>query len=370
MTALIKGWRIDVGKRAAEAAANAISSQQISQGPLTEELERRLAEILGVRYVVCTTSGTNALLMAYLALGIKPGTEIIIPDRTWVATANAAVLLGATVALADVRIDTPLIDPDQIEALITPATKVVVPVHLNGRQAFIDEVLSIAERRGIAVVEDACQALLSRHNGRPLGTFGRMGCFSMGMAKLLPTGQGGFVVCHRSDDYELLRQIRNQGLSGISLAERHGRLGGNFKFTDLQAAVALSQLDGLEARIERQKKIFTTYRNGLWGVPAFRCIDVDLDAGEVPLRPEFLCSERDRFIVDMQQENIEVMANSPNLSEYGHIHQRCPLSNAKLFTHRMVTLPGGPDQPLENIQRVIQTIHRVAGNYAPLDCAN
>lgn len=362
----LRVWKIDVGQAAPSAVADAIAGQHISQGPVTEELESRLAALLDIPHVVCTTSGTQALLMSYLAAGVGPGTEVIIPDRTWVATANAALLLGARVVVADVRANTPLLDPDVLSELVTPATRVIVPVHLNGRQAYIDDVLSIADKHGITVVEDACQALMSYHNGRHLGTFGHFGCFSMGMAKLLPTGQGGFVVCRSESHATALRQIRNQGLSGSSLVERHGRLGGNFKFTDVQAALALAQLNLLEGRCERQKWILSTYRDGLADVRALEWIEVDMANGAVPLRPEFLCSARDQFVADMAQEGIEVMANSPNLSEYGHIGCPAPLPNAKVFTQHMVTLPGGPDQSQDDILGVVRTIRRVAGNYPML----
>lgn len=367
MDSRIRVWKIDVGAAAPQSVATAIVNQHISQGPLTEELEQRLSELLGVPHAVCTTSGTNALLLSYLALGIGPDTEVILPDRTWVATANAALLLGAKVVLADVKANTPLIDPAEIDRLVTPATRAIVPVHLNGRQAFIDEVMKVADRHGIPVVEDACQALMARHNERQLGTFGRFGCFSMGMAKLLPTGQGGFVVCRDAEDAARLRQIRNQGLTGASLVERHGRLGGNFKFTDVQAALALSQMDGLSARVERQKAILAAYRAGLGNLAAFRCLDVAVDAGEVPLRPEFLCSERDRFVAEMTAEGIEVMPNSPNLSQYGHIGSARSLPQAEIFTNHMVTLPGGPDQDMNDIRRTIDTIRRIAECYRPLD---
>src|SRR5262249_4651388 len=162
----------------------------------------------------------------------------------------------------------------------------------------------VAAKHNIPVVEDACQALMARHTGKQLGTFGRFGCFSMGMAKLLPTGQGGFLVCHTQEDVTALRQIRNHGLSTSSLAERHGRLGGNYKFTDMQAALALSQLNLLAGRVERQKRILSTYRDGLADLPAFRCLDVAMDKGEVPLRSEFLCAVRDRFVADMKAEGI------------------------------------------------------------------
>ncbi|MBF0176628.1 MAG: DegT/DnrJ/EryC1/StrS family aminotransferase [Magnetococcales bacterium] len=354
----IRGWQIEVGTPEIDRISAGIQARQISQGPLTEQLEEALAARLGVAHVVCTTSGTSALMMSYLALGVGPGSEVIIPDRTWVATANAALLLGAKVRLVDVEPSRPVMDPDRLLAAITPRTRAIIPVHLNGHAASMEAILAVAEQHGIPVVEDACQAFLSRHHGRPLGTAGRMGCFSMGLAKLLTTGQGGFIACHDTADRDTLRRIRNQGLSGSSLDENITMLGGNFKFTDIQAAVGLAQMDRLDARIVRQRTIQEHYLAGLQHLPQLQTIPVNLATGEIPLRAEYLVDERAAFVQHMRLRGIEVNPHPVSLHQFPHLMAESQdFPHSLRYSGRVVTLPSGPDQPLENVAQTIDAIH-------------
>ncbi len=356
----IDGWRIDVGDAAPERVAAAIRNRQIGQGPLTEELEDRLATILNVADVVCTTSGTTALLMAFLAAGVGPGCEIIVPDRTWVATANAALLLGAKVRLVDVSVDTPLMDPEKIVAQITPGTRIVVPVHLNGRAVTMDALHHLARKYDLDIIEDACQALFSKHQDHYLGSFGRFGCFSLGLAKVLTTGQGGFITCRDKEDGQKLRRIRNQGLGGSQLTEVTQSLGGNFKFTDLQAALALSQLSALPHRLEHQQRLSRAYADELQDIPWLRWVPVAMDQGEIPLRAEFVCSHRTRFIQVMKENGIAVTAMTPSLHEYPHLQADGRFPNADRYGPTLLTLPSGPEQPMENIFTTIREIKKLA----------
>src|SRR3989338_9636586 len=163
-------WNIEFGDEEADATSLAIRMKNISQGKLTLEFEQKLAEILEVPYVVCTTSGSMALLMAYMALGIKPGDEIIIPNRTFIATAHAAMLLGAKGVLVDARPDLPTMDVSQLEREVTARTRAIMPVHLNGRAVDMTAVNQVAKEYGLLVVEDAAQALFSRNADGFLGT--------------------------------------------------------------------------------------------------------------------------------------------------------------------------------------------------------
>ncbi|MBF0382236.1 MAG: DegT/DnrJ/EryC1/StrS family aminotransferase [Magnetococcales bacterium] len=357
----INWWNVNVGEHAAPDIASAIAKGHISQGPITAEFERALAKFLGVPYTVCTTSGTMALSLSMLALGVGPGDEVIMPDRTWVASANAAMLLGAKVRLVDVLDQgLPIMDTAKIAEAITPATKVIMPVHLNGRGVDMEAVLNIAKKHGLQVVEDACPSLGSLHKGRAVGTFGRFGCFSLGMAKVLGTGQGGVVVCHNESDFNLLSRIRNQGLSGTSMDERHDIRGSNFKFTDIQAALGLAQIPSLEKRYDQQKKIHAIYAENLQKTSSIQFIPVDIAGGEIPLRAEGYCQERDRFVVEMEKRGVAVSPQSLNLSSYPFIgadKNRYP--NAQRYSQTMLTLPSGPDQPLANVERTVEIIHSI-----------
>ena len=190
---MIPWWKTTFGEQEIQKVTEAISNGHISQGPITEEFETRLAEALDVPYVVATTSGSVALLMALMAFGIQPDDEVIVPNRTWIATAHAVKMIGAKVVLVDVQPDLPIMEVAQLEQKITPRTKAIIPVHLSGRSADMDAIREIAKAHGLLIIEDAAQALFSKYRGEYCGTQSDAGCFSFSVAKLLPTGQGGAI---------------------------------------------------------------------------------------------------------------------------------------------------------------------------------
>jgi dTDP-4-amino-4,6-dideoxygalactose transaminase len=360
-SARIPCWNINVGAGAADAVAAAIRDRKISEGTLTREFEDLLARELGAPHVVCATSGTTALLMAFLALKIGPDDEIIMPTRTWVATAHAAMLLGAKIRPVDVKAVAPVIDEDAIEGAITERTRAIVAVSINGRACALEKIDAVARRHGLEVIEDACQALLSRSNGLCMGTTSRFSCFSLSVAKILATGQGGFITCRSEEDARLLRRLKNQGVFDVLKDRSYEILAGNFKFTDIQAALGISQVPLLGERTEHLVALYRAYREGLSGLGALTCVDVGVDCGEVPLRAEYLCTERNRFIELMDQRGIQVVAQAHCLHECSHIYagpDRFP--RADVFREHMVTLPGGPDQPMENVFRTIEAIREIA----------
>ena len=213
MDDLVPWWKIDMGDAESEAARDAVSAGHLSQGPLISELEHRLAESLGVPFVLTTTSGSTALATALIAAGVGSGDEVIVPNRTYIAAAHAAQLVGATVRLVDALTDSPNIDPAKIEEKITARTRAIIPVHLNGEACDMVAIQEIAARHGLIIIEDAAQALFSKHRNKYLGTFGQFGCFSLSITKFITSGQGGFVVTHEKSDYEHLQRMRFHGVS-------------------------------------------------------------------------------------------------------------------------------------------------------------
>ncbi|MBI2565687.1 MAG: aminotransferase class V-fold PLP-dependent enzyme [Candidatus Schekmanbacteria bacterium] len=362
----IPWWNIELGDDVTAAVVAALRDRRVSQGQLTEELEARLAELLGVPFAVCTTSGTTALLIALLAAGIGPGDEVIVPDRTYVATANAARLLGATIRLADVEADRPLLAVEELAKLINARTRAIIPVHLNGRAAAVKRIGEIAEKNGIAVIEDACQAFCSQTaGGELLGTCSRFGCFSLGMAKLLSTGQGGFVTCHSRKDADSLRRIKNQGVFDPHREQRFDTVAGNFKLTDVQAAMGLAQLSLLPARQARMRVLYEAYVVGLRSCACLREVGVRCAAGELPLRAEFLCSDRDQFIREMQQRGIQVVPQTPSLHHSAHLDARGSFPRAAVYDGHLLILPSGPDQPAENVSAAICAASEVGSALPP-----
>ena len=177
-------WNTEFGEKEIEAVGKAISSRRISQGSLTVEFEEKLSSLLGVNHAIAVSNGSIALLMALMTLEVGVGDEVLIPNRTWIATLHAVMMTGATPVLVDVREDRPLLDESRVEKKISERTKAVIPVHLNGRSVNVSYLNRLAEKYGFVVIEDTAQALMSKNYSETLGTIGEIGCFSLSMAKI------------------------------------------------------------------------------------------------------------------------------------------------------------------------------------------
>jgi len=355
---MIDWWNTTVGDTEIAGVTEAIRGRHLSQGPITEALERRIAAQLEVPHVVLTTSGSAALLLALMACEVGPGDEVVVPNRTFMATANAGLLLGARVKLVDVERDRPVIEPAEIERVLTQRTKVILPVHRGGRAADMPRIRAVARQHGLRVVEDAAQAFCSRSGEDRLGTLGDIGAFSLGVTKLITTGQGGFCVTRDAGLAERLRQCRNHG--AVELApDRYDRFGFNFKFTDMQAAIGLKQMDRLADKIERHRAVYAFYRDALREQPAVRLIPVDTQAGELPLWTEALVAERRETIARLAKRAIRARPLLPSLSQAAYLACDRPFPNSVLFARHAVVLPCGPNQPEENLQATVTALKQI-----------
>jgi perosamine synthetase len=277
--------------------ADVLRSNFVNDGEVTERLEREVAALVGARHGVAATSGTTALYLSLKALGVGHGDEVIVPDITFIATANAVTMAGAKVVLVDVDPQTLALCPSACAKAITARTKAIMPVHASGRAGTIADIMSLAKARGLPVVEDAAEALLSRYRGQYLGTLGQTGCFSFSPNKTITTGQGGMIVTNDDELHVRLRKLKDQGrpVRGTGGADVHESIGFNFKFTNLQAALGLGQLHYLQARVERQRRIYDLYREGLAGVPGVSLMQVDTANGECPQWTDALVERRDEL---------------------------------------------------------------------------
>lgn len=353
-------WLTTFDNGETEAIAKAIAQKCVSQGPVVAEFERQLAAYLGVPYVVATTSGSTALLMSLWSAGIGPGDEVIVPNRTWIATAHAPYLLGAKIKLIDVEPGRPIIDAGQIEQSITGQTRAIIPVHMCGRSADMQTINQIAKRHKLIVIEDAAQALGSRNADGFLGTQSDMGCFSFSVAKIISTGQGGFIATKDAENYRKLIAMRTQGVGDIVNAE-WDQPGFNFRFTDILAAIGLEQLKLLPGRIEKVKAIYRLYQEGLTGLPFIRLIPVNLDTGEVPVYIEALCESRRELIDFLATRGIQCRPFYPDLNHARYFNNSGTYPNSVPFGQTGVYLPAGPEQPIENIADVINAIREFGG---------
>lgn len=219
---------------------------------------------LGVGYAIATSSCTGALHMGLAALGVGPGDEVIMADTNWIATASPIVHLGAKPVFVDVLPDSWCLDPERVEQAITPRTKAIVAVHLYGNLCDMDRLLAIGAKHGIAVVEDAAEAIGSVYHGKRAGSMGRFGAFSFHGTKTLTTGEGGMFVTSDPVLYEQVLTLSNHGRArGQSKQFWPDMVGFKYKMSNIQAAIGLAQVERIDDLIARKRDIFRRYREGL-----------------------------------------------------------------------------------------------------------
>jgi perosamine synthetase len=239
-----------IGEAEIEAAVRVMRSGMVVQGPEVAAFEREFSALVDGRHCVAVNSGTSALQLTLMALGIGPGDEVIVPSFSFAATANAVRLVGAEPIFADIEPGSFCLDPDAVAAAIGARTVAIMPVHLYGHPAAMDRLLPLAERHGLAVVEDACQAHGATLQGRPVGSFGAAGCFSFYPTKNMHTLEGGMITTQDPNLVRTLRLLRNQGM-----AQRyaHEIVGANLRMTDVAAAIGREQLKQLPEWNEQRR---------------------------------------------------------------------------------------------------------------------
>lgn len=243
-----------------------LDSGLLIQGKYVSRFERKVADYLRVKHGVAVSSGTSALHLSLIVLGIGPGDEVVVPAYTFPATANVVELVGAKPVLVDVDLDTFNIRPDQIPGAISRKTKAVIPVHLFGNPADMDKICEISKSYGLAVIEDAAGALGSKYKGKHCGTIGTLGCFSFHPRKIVTTGEGGMVV---TDDDRLAEQIRSFRNHGMQTRESHHDFiaaGFNYRLNELEATLGISQMDEIQKIIDERQRLAESYMNLLKGI--------------------------------------------------------------------------------------------------------
>ncbi len=260
---MIPPARPDLGPEETAAVTEVLESGMIAQGKKVAELEERWAEFCGVKHAVTVSNGTVALMAIFAGLGLGPGDEVITVSHTFNATVSSILFTGATPVFVDIEPDTFLMDAGRIEAAITPRTRAIAPVSLFGVVADMDAIQAIADRHGLLVVEDACQAHGALYRGRKAGSFG-YGAFSLYGTKNMTTGEGGFVTTNDDRLADWIRLYRNQGMRQ---RYHHEILGYNFRLTDIVAAIGLCQLDKLERNTERRRAVARRYDEAFADLP-------------------------------------------------------------------------------------------------------
>jgi perosamine synthetase len=265
-----------LGEEEAEAAAEAVRSGWVAQGPRVAEFERAFAAEVGAAHGVAVSSGTAALHLGLVALGVGPGDEVVVPSLSFIATANAARYVGATPVFADVDLATGNLTPDTVADALTPRTRAVILVHQGGVPADLDALRRLCSERGLGLLEDAACAAGVRYRGRPVGTGAQVAAWSFHPRKLLTTGEGGMVTTDDAEAAARMRRLREHGMN-VSAADRHAskqpvleaylETGFNYRMTDIQAAIGLVQLRKLAATVAERRDLAARYQCELAGVP-------------------------------------------------------------------------------------------------------
>ena len=265
-----------LGEEEAQAAAAAVASGWVAQGPRVARFEAAFAEALGTGHAVAVSSCTTALHLALIVAGIGPGDEVVAPSLSFIATMNAARYVGAEPVFADVDAATLNLVPDTVAPRLTGRTRAVIVPDQAGVPADLDAIRALCEPRGIAVIEDAACAAGAVYQGRPAGATASLATFSFHPRKLLTTGEGGMIVTPDADIAARLRRLREHGMN-VGAAERHAsqqpvterylEVGYNYRMTDVQAAIGLVQLAKLGRQIERRRELAARYQRLLAGIP-------------------------------------------------------------------------------------------------------
>lgn len=353
-----------VGEEEIELVAETLRSGWLTTGPRTAELERQMAEYLEAKHVLAVSSGTAALHLSLLALGVGPGDEVITSPITWPATANVVVHAGATPVFADVRRSDLNIDPDDARTLVTRRTKAIIPVHLAGQPCDLDPILSL----GIPVVEDAAHAAESEYRGRKIGSISDATCFSLYATKNIAAGEGGLVATQRDDVAAAIANLR-------LMRRGHGSLydmsvpGYKANLPDILAAIALCQLDKIDrhARIRVQHvAAYDAAVGALDGIEALQRDPRDTHALHlyiVRVDPERAGGTRDEYQRRLSAEGVETSIHFLPVHRLTWYRERFPaqrpLPVAELAGEQILSLPLSPAHSADQIGRVIETLRDV-----------
>jgi dTDP-4-amino-4,6-dideoxygalactose transaminase len=370
-------WRVpladlDYDETEERAVLEVLRRRWLTMGEVTQRFEEEFAAFTGVKHALAVSNATAALHLACLALGIGSGNEVIVPALTFVATANAVLYTGAEVRFADILGEHDLnISPTEIEKQITPQTRAISVVHYGGYPCQMQAIVELAARYNLAVIEDAAHAPGASLNGRALGAWGDVGCFSFFSNKNLATGEGGMVVTNRDDIAERVRLLRSHGMTTLTWDRHQGHaytydvtdLGYNYRIDEIRSALGLAQLRKLRDHNVRRKAITERYWRALdkteLGLPfrdaagesAYHLFPILLPGGVA----------RQKFIDYMRVEGIQTSIHYPPVHQFSYYTMHCrgvslPITEA--VANRQVTLPLYPTMRDEQVDRVVSAVCR------------
>jgi len=316
--------------------AEVLESGQLTMGPKVAELEALLAEACAVEHALVVSSGTAALHLAVLALGLGPGDEVLVPAYTFPATANVVAHVGATPVLVDVDPRTMNLDPGRAAAAVTPRTRAVIAVHLFGRPLDWEALLE-AVPEGVVLVEDAAGALGALRRGRPCGGLGRLGCLSFHPRKIVTTGEGGAVTTNDAELADVVRRARHHGIEPRGAFEI-ARPGLNYRLSDILCAVGLPQMRRLDALLAERSRIAAAYAERLAGLDL---VLPEADEGDVHGWQAYVLQleRRDEALKALRADGIEVQVGTYGLHRLAAYRDQGPMPGADRCHDHALALP-------------------------------
>ncbi|MGI8667886.1 MAG: DegT/DnrJ/EryC1/StrS family aminotransferase [Jatrophihabitans sp.] len=347
-----------IGAEERAAVDRVLASGMIAQGPEVAAFEAEFSPVAGGVECVAVNSGTSALHMGLLAAGVGAGDEVIVPSFTFAATGNSVALAGATPVFVDISADSFCLDPKAVEAAVTPRTVGIMPVHLYGHPAAMDELAVIAERHSLAIYEDAAQAHAASLHGRPVGSFGRFGAFSFYPTKNMTSGEGGMVSTADPELARVVRLLRNQGMQRRYENEV---IGFNTRMTDIHAAIGRVQLTKLAGWTAQRQANAAFLDANLRNV-----VVPPVAEGAVHVYHQYTirvpAADRDRIVAELSERGIGTGVYYPipthQLPSFGHTFDLPETTHA---AGEVISLPVHPKLGPDELARIVEAVNAVAG---------
>ncbi len=339
----INFWDTDVGLKDFSYQKKIFKENFPNEGNYVIKLQNQIKKILNVKYCIALPSCTSALYLAIKILDLKKNDEILIPNITFAATANAAYMAGVKIKFVDVNPTTLNIDLSDLNKKINKNTKAIMPVHVSGRACEMNSVLKIAKKKKLFVIEDAAEAFLSKYKNKYLGTIGDMGCFSLSPNKIFTSGQGGLLVTNNKLFYKKLSVFKTQGRVGVTTGgnDLHISAGGNFKLSNISAGLAITQLK----KVNHRKKILIrnhlNYKKGLKNLKKIKIINFSIKNKELPLWTDIICENRDKLFNYLKKNKIICRKFWYPLSKKNFYsnQKHASFKNTKIIENKIMWLP-------------------------------
>lgn len=365
-------FKLNFGEEEIEAVTETIRSKWISTGPKCEELEKQFVDMFDVKYAVSMSNCTDALHLSCILTDIKPGDEVLCPSLTFAASVNCIKYVGATPVFCDIEsLEHINIDPIDIEKKITPKTKAIIVVHMAGFPAHMDEIMAIAKKYNLKVIEDACHGPLSEYKGKKLGTIGDVGCFSFFSNKNISTGEGGMLITNNEEMAKKARLLRSHGMTTMSYHRASGHatsydiveLGYNFRMDDIRASIGVVQMKKLQNDLDKRINVRNEYLNQLSKIEGIIIPFIDnIEFVSNYIFPiilkDSIVEKRDLIRQKLHEAGIQTSVHYPGIHRFSiYKDYSVELPITEYVTDNEITLPMYASLSFEEIDFIVNTLN-------------